>query len=102
MKVTTVAMLFLAISIAAFGQYGVQAPSSSPYTIPDHPQHTSQGSMLPEANLLGTSDPMSGHGELPLWEFGSPLPPPPSLGDVARAYRKEHKTIKKAKVVWRP
>ena len=35
------------------------------------------------------------HGERPLWEFG-PVSEPVPLGDVARAYRKEKLTAKKA------
>jgi len=37
-------------------------------------------------------------GERPLWEFG-PVSEPVSLGDVARAYRKEKVSAKKAELV---
>ena len=40
-----------------------------------------------------------GHGERPLWEFG-PVSVEPSLGDVARAYRKEKLTAKKAEIIF--
>ena len=39
------------------------------------------------------------HGERPLWEFG-PVSQPVSLGDVARACRKEKATAKKAERVF--
>jgi len=38
-------------------------------------------------------------GERPLWEFG-PVSPPVPLGDVARAYRKEKLTAKKAEIIF--
>lgn len=37
-------------------------------------------------------------GERPLWEFG-PVSEPVPLGDVARAYRKEKLTGKKAELI---
>lgn len=37
-------------------------------------------------------------GEQPLWEFG-PVSQPVPLGDIARAYRKEKMTGKKAEIL---
>lgn len=103
MKITVLLVFLVAITTAAFGQYGGGYVSAQPqiYHAPDHPLHASQGSLRPETNLLGTMGTSSGHGELPLWEFGSPIAEPP-LGDVARAYRKEHATAEKATIIWRP
>src|SRR5271157_1415490 len=83
----------------AGGGGSIQAPTGPTYVVPDHPQHADQGSGRPEVSLLGNNNITSAHGERPLWEFG-PVIQLPSLGDVARAYRKEHATAEKAQIVW--
>lgn len=67
--------------------------------LPDHPQHAETHSMARENPIVGgSSDTYSfAQGERPLWEFGS-VKEEPSLGDVARAYRKEKETKRKAEV----
>jgi hypothetical protein len=102
MKITLIA-LFILLATAAFGQasWGQQAPSFSPTTIPDHPERAAQHAMATEQSLVGGSSSTYtfAHGERPLWEFG-PVSEEPSLGDVARAYRKEKMTAKKAGIVF--
>ena len=60
-----------------------------------NPQHASQHAMAQESSLLNTWTYTYAKGELPLAEVGS-LPQQLPLGDVARAYRKEHVNAPKA------
>ena len=48
-----------------------------------------------EQNLLVNASYLYVQGERPLWEV-QPLAPQVPLGDIARAYRKEHEAAKKA------
>lgn len=107
MKTTLVALFMFLAAAAAFGQasgvgnWGQQAPSYSPMIIPDHPLHASQHDMGMEQSLVGGSSNTYtfAHGERPLWEFG-PVAEEPSLGEVARAYRKQKMTAKKAEIIF--
>ena len=88
---------------AAFGQNvggGLSALSNEPIRIavPDHPEHASQKPMLMEQSLLDTSTFTSAHGERPLWEV-APVKEEVPLGDVARAFRKEHTIVKRSATV---
>lgn len=102
MKTTlfVVAVLFLLCSISALGQ-AVGSVSSEVIVqpLPEHPQHADIHPMAVEHPLVGAGygTYTSEHGERPLWEFGM-VKQEPSLGDVARAYRKEKTTAKKAEV----
>ena len=102
MKTLLMSLLFLC-SVAAFGQTGASSLSSQvvPILIVDHPQHASYNRMASESPLVGgAADTYSyAQGERPLWEFG-PVSQPVPLGDVARAYRKDRQTAKKAGVVF--
>ena len=84
---------------AAFGQSvaGTSVLSAEPVAIvvPSHPGHATQQNMLSEQSLLGTSTYVSAHGERPLWEV-APKKVEVSLGDVARACRKDHAVAKKS------
>ncbi len=60
-----------------------------------NPQHASQHAMAQESSLLTNWTYTYAKGELPLAEVGS-LPQQVPLGDVARAYRKEHVNAPKA------
>lgn len=51
--------------------------------------------MALESSLLGSSTYSYAQGEQPLWEFGT-LKQEVPLGDVARAYRKDHALDRKA------
>lgn len=98
--ILTISILFCAA--AAFGQAG-GVISSQPQVIqvPGHPEHAAPHAMAEEQSLVGgmAANTLSAHGERPLWEFG-PVKEEPSLGDVARAYRKERETGKKAEIVF--
>lgn len=97
-------LLVLAVilcSAAAFGQAGALSSQVTPIQMVDHPQHASLTPMACERPLVGgTPDAYAyAQGERPLWEFG-PVSQPVSLGDVARAHRKEKVTAKKAELVF--
>jgi len=95
-------LLILAILFCATAAFGQGALSNQPIVIevPDHPQHASYTPLACEHPIVGgSSDTYTFEkGERPLWEFG-PVSETPSLGDVARAYRKEKQFAKKAGVV---
>jgi hypothetical protein len=64
--------------------------------------------MHAETRPLATEHPLVGggpstytiaQGERPLWEFGPISEPTRPLGDIAREYRKEKQSAKKAEVV---
>jgi hypothetical protein len=96
MKTAIFAICFLCATGAAFGQTGsVLSNTASPVQMPDHPQHATEHAMARESSLLTTSSYSYAKGEVPLAELGS-LPYETPLGDVARAYRKEHATVAKA------
>jgi hypothetical protein len=102
MKITLF-VLFILCTAAAFGQTGVATLSNQPQVlqITGHPEHADRTAMASEHPLVGGGNETYtyGHGERPLWEFGSPLPEPAPLGDVARAYRKEKLATRKAGIV---
>ncbi|HUA15660.1 MAG TPA: hypothetical protein VMG31_10195 [Verrucomicrobiae bacterium] len=102
MKITLLA-LFVFFATAAFGQLAGGVLPSQPQILelPDHPEHAGPHAMATEQSIVGgTSDTYTvDHGERPLWEFG-PVTEEPSLGDVARAYRKQKLTAKKAEIVF--
>lgn len=89
----------LLCATAGYGQSaGVLSNLAQPLQMADHPQHAAQHAMATEDNLLGNSAYSYAKGEVPLAELTSPMYEVP-LGDIARAYRKEHaSTAKAAKV----
>jgi hypothetical protein len=91
----------LLLSAAAFGQAGALSSQAVQLQMADHPEHASFTSMACEHPLVGgTADNYTyAQGERPLWEFG-PVTEPTPLGDVARTFRKEKLTAKKAEVVF--
>ncbi|MBS1853357.1 MAG: hypothetical protein JST79_20850 [Acidobacteria bacterium] len=96
------ACLFCAAS--AFGQVGTFVPgglSNQPVlaNLPtSHPERAQARAMGEWQNLLESSSNRSAKGERPLWEFATPAETP--LGDVARDFRKQRLTAKKAEIVW--
>jgi hypothetical protein len=101
MKITLF-VLFILCTAAAFGQVGgVLSNQPQIMTIPDHPLHAEHSDLACEHPLVGGGPATYTYaqGERPLWEFGSPLPEPTPLGDVARAFRKEKQTARKAETV---
>lgn len=100
----TVFCLFcVSLASTAFGQNvgaAASALSSEPVRIalPEHPEHASEKPMLTEQSLLHTSTFTAAHGERPLWEV-APVKEEVPLGDVARAYRREHNILKRSATV---
>jgi hypothetical protein len=91
-------VLFLFSAAAAFGQAGGALSSQAVVLeMPEHPLHAGPHAMASEQPLVGGSAYTVEHGEVPLWELGT-LKQEPSLGDVARAYRKEKMAAKKAEL----
>jgi hypothetical protein len=102
MKTLLIAAVVLC-SVAAVGQVGASALSNqaTPMRMVDHPEHASYTHMASESSLVGSAPDSYSYakGERPLWEFG-PVSEPVPLGDVARAYRKEKLTSKKAEFIF--
>lgn len=97
---TTLLTLFILCAAAAFGQGGgVLSNQAQVLAFPEHPQHAAPHDMAREQSLVGGSSYTVEHGEVPLWEFG-PVSEKPSLGDVARAYRKDKVNVRKAEIVF--
>ncbi len=71
----------------------------SPLQMIEHTSHASQQPMATSQSLLHSGAYAVETGERPIWEFGT-IPQQPSLGEVARSYRKEHLLAKKAQFVW--
>ena len=97
MKTTIFALFFLCASAAAFGQTAsVQSNNPQQIQMPDdRPQHAAEHAMATESCLLSSGSISYAKGEVPLAELASPMYHTP-LGDIARAYRKEHATVPKA------
>jgi hypothetical protein len=97
MKATIFALCFLCATAAAFGQTAsVLGNNPQPIYMPDdRPQHASQHALAQESSLLGTSDYTYARGERPMSDFVT-LSYETPLGDIARAYRKEHALVPKA------
>jgi len=90
------------LAAAAFGQTAGVIPSQvAVFQIPSHPLEAHEHAMATEHPLVGGASNSYSYaqGERPLWEFG-PVSVPVPLGDVARAYRKEKLTAKKAEIVF--
>jgi hypothetical protein len=104
MKTTIFVFCFLCTTAAlgqSFGGSLGTAAMSSTYQITGHQQQAAAHTMAQEQNLLsGTGGVYIEHGERPLWEVAPPDPPTIPLGDVARAYRKQHESAKKAQFVY--
>ncbi len=90
---TTLFVLFIFCSAAAFGQAAVLSNQPQVVQSPSHPLHAETHPMATESPLVGGGGYTYAQGERPLWEFG-PVSQPTPLGDVARAYRKEKLTAK--------
>lgn len=98
---TMLIVLCVLCAATAVGQSGVGALSNQPVVLqfPEHPEHATTHEMATEQSIVGGGTYTVMHGERPLWEFG-PVKEEPSLGDVARAFRKEKLTAKKAEIVF--
>jgi len=101
MKTAICALCFLAFFCvtSAFAQNApVLTNIPQPLQMAEHVEHASQHSMAQESSLLGASSYTYAKGEQPLADLGT-LPYETPLGDVARAYRKEHAAAAKAVIV---
>jgi hypothetical protein len=97
---TTFVVLFVLCAASAFGQLAGSIPSQPQIQgVPEHPLHAEVHAMASEQSLVGGGAITYAQGERPVWEFGEILHEP-ALGDVARAYRKEKSTGKKAEIVY--
>jgi hypothetical protein len=100
---TTLLVFFILFASLAWGQVGggVLSNQAQILELPEHPQHAAIHEMAPEQPLVGGSPSTYTYarGERPLWEFG-PVSDPIPLGDVARAYRKQKLTAKKAEIIF--
>jgi hypothetical protein len=99
---TTLLAFFIFCAPVAFGQLaGVLSNNPQMLQMSDNPRHAEVHDMAPMQPLVGgRSDNYTyAQGERPLWEFG-PVSEPVPLGDVARAYRKEKLTAKKAEIIF--
>lgn len=98
---TTFFLFCLLSATAALGQsYAGAALSNEPQPLQmiSHPARAAQHAMAAELNLLDSSSYVYAQGERPLWEV-APAKVAMPLGDVARIYREEHLTAKKADFV---
>jgi hypothetical protein len=101
MKTTIFALCVLCLLCAtsAFGQTASVLSNTPQVTqMLEHPEHASVHAMAQETTLLGPNPYTYAQGEQPLSEFGSSPMYETPLGDVARAYRKQH-AITTAKAV---
>ena len=84
---------------AAFGQSAaVLSNVPRELRMSEHPMHAELTAMASEHPLVGGGTYTFAHGERPLWEFGPVSDPPRPLGDVARDFRKEKQSLKKAEI----
>ena len=99
MTLLTLFTFFVLSSTALFAQYSgggfVLDSQPHPLVLPSHEQHAYEGSLLPQRDLYVRTATVIAQGERPLWEFAHPAETMP-LGDVARLYRQQHATAKKA------
>jgi hypothetical protein len=96
---TVVFAFFLLCASAAFGQSAPVLPNTAqPVAFVEHPAQAAQHDMGRESYLYNANPYTYAQGEQPLWQFGSAKQEVP-LGDVARAYRKDHAISRKASVV---
>ncbi len=98
MKTSLFLLLFLCATVA-LGQ-SIGGPVTQGLQFASHADHASAHEMAASQDLWGSASGVHiEHGELPLWEVAPKIHETP-LGDVARAQKKEHEAVKKAKVVW--
>lgn len=99
MKMTLLSLLVFCVlsSTAVFAQYASISSEARPIVMPSHEQHASEVGLAPQRDLFVRTATAIAYGERPLWEFAKPAQDTETpLGDVARLYRQEHATAKKA------
>ena len=102
---TALLIASLLFTTAALGQSiggALSSPSmSSPYYMSTHEEHASFRSMAQERSLTdGGNGVYVAQGEIPLAEVPLPKHSEMPLGDVARLYRKQHETAKRAAFIF--
>ncbi|HEY1462993.1 MAG TPA: hypothetical protein VGF44_06215 [Terriglobales bacterium] len=103
MKTAFFAICFL-FATSAFAQNSLGAGhlSNQPtvYEFDSHPEKAAYRAMGTEESLLNTNSPFTAaQGERPLWEVAPKIEVVP-LGDIARAYKKDHAAVPKSTMVW--
>ena len=99
MKLSLLTLLIFGVlsSTSLFAQYASINSEARPLVVPSHEQHASEGNLAAQRDLYVRTATAMAQGERPLWEFQLPSKPQPTpLGDVARLYRQQHSTAKKA------
>ena len=97
---TTLFVLCLLCTTAAFGQVGGTAILSNSLQFTNHAQRASATGMAQQQDLWGySSEVVSAQGERPVGEVVPEKYEMP-LGDAARIQRAQHASVKKALVVW--
>jgi hypothetical protein len=104
MKTALFALILLSLlcTASAFAQTAALLPSQPQILhMTDHPMHAEIMPLATEHSLIGggPSTYSWAQGERPVWEFGPVSDAPRPLGDIAREYRKEKQTSRKAEVV---
>ena len=104
MKTALFALILLSLlsTASAFAQTAALLPSQPQILhMTDHPMHAEIMALATEHSLVGggPSTYSWAQGERPVWEFGPVSDAPRPLGDIAREYRKEKQTSRKAEVV---
>ena len=100
MRLTLIAFCLLCAT-TAFGQTAsVLTNDPQPVTMTDHPGHASQHELATPQSILAEASYSYEKGERPISEFATPGPQPTALGDVARAYRREHASVPKAEFIF--
>jgi hypothetical protein len=92
-------LMFASAAYAQEPGIGLTGPVSNSVMFADHPERASMHDMGAEQSLLGGGGVTYGQGEQPLWEFGHPSEVKP-LGDIAREFRQQKLTAKKAEIVF--
>jgi len=102
MNMKTLLLAFCVLGATAAFAQSAPVLSNEPFIMqmPEHVQHASQHEMASSQSLLQSGAYTIETGERPLWEFGPVSAPPTPLGDIARAYRKEHEFAKRAEFVF--
>jgi hypothetical protein len=100
MRLTLIAFCLMCAT-AGFGQTAsVLTNDPQPVTMTDHPGHASHHELATPQSILDESSYSYEKGERPISEFATPGPQPTALGDIARAYRKEHASVPKAEFIF--
>lgn len=102
MKIVLIVLCVLCAATAVGQNTGsVLSSQAIVFQVPDHTEHAAPHALATEQSIIGggANTYTYAQGERPLWEFG-PVHEEPSLGDVARAYRQEKLTAKKAEFIF--